>query len=53
MIRYKTTMINQWLAERLRAGDSTSASRFVNAFLRSKEPSEMKQLHEEMTRFKV
>ncbi len=52
MIRYKTTMTNQWLTERLRLGDSTSASRFVNAFLRSKEASEMKLLYEENTRCK-
>ncbi len=52
MIRYKTTMTNQWLAKRLRLGDSTSASRLVNAFLRSKEASKMKQLYEEITRCK-
>jgi hypothetical protein len=52
MSRYKTTMTNQWLAERLRLGDSTSASRLVNAFLQSKEANKMKQLYEEMTRCK-
>jgi REP element-mobilizing transposase RayT len=52
MIRYKTTMTNQWLAERLQLGDSTSVSRFVNSFLRSKEAAKMKQLYEEITRCK-
>ena len=53
-IRYKTTMTIQWLAERLRLGDSTSASRLVNEMhsCAAKNASKMKQLYEEMTRCK-